>query len=410
MMKQNSENALDGWLLAIWLAVLTLGPLTLLVFALGLPLMYDHLLTLCPSLCEDGRLTAAAIAQWQSAGLPISRYAGLQIGLAIALALVCFVMASLLFWQRPRDRMAIFTALLFIGLGGTYSDADEMVGQMAPWLLFVTEFVNQTTFGILPVLFLTLPDGRFVPGWSRWLALAIFLFAISDISWVGLSVSETALWFFFPVWALAGPTAQIYRYRRLSTGVQRQQIKWVIVGLCAGIMGFLFIVLISGILNIKEGENAFIEVAINIGTYICISLIPISIGLGVLRYRLWDIDVIIRKTLVYTLLSAVLALVYFGSVTLLQSAVSAVSGQQSAVATVLSTLLIAALFTPLRRRVQNWIDRRFYRQKYDAQQVLAAFAVTARDETNLENLTKELQRVVGETMQPEEVGVWLQKS
>ena len=136
-------------------------------------------------------------------------------------------------------------------------------------------------------------------------------------------------------------------------------------------------------------------------------LIPASIGIAILRYRLFDIDLIIRKTLQYAALSALLALVYFGSVVLLQTVVGQATDAQSPLVIVVSTLLIAALFAPLRKRVQTAVDRRFYRQKYDAQQVLAQFAITARDETDMDKLTAELVRVVQETMQPEQVSVWL---
>ena len=132
------------------------------------------------------------------------------------------------------------------------------------------------------------------------------------------------------------------------------------------------------------------------------------IGLAVFRYRLYDIDVVVRKTLVYAVLTALLALVYFGSVVMMQTLFSRLTGvEQSTLAVVVSTLVIAALFTPLRRRIQDWIDRRFFRKKYDAQQVLAQFALTARDETDLDALLAELVRVVDETMQPEHVSVWL---
>jgi hypothetical protein len=137
-------------------------------------------------------------------------------------------------------------------------------------------------------------------------------------------------------------------------------------------------------------------------------LFPISLAIAILRYRLWDIDVIIRRTLVYALLTALLALAYFGSVVVLQNTFSALTGQsQSTLVTVLSTLVIAALFTPLRRRVQDVIDRRLFRRKYDAARTLAAFGATLRDETNLDQLTAHLTYVVDETMQPASVGLWL---
>ena len=138
---------------------------------------------------------------------------------------------------------------------------------------------------------------------------------------------------------------------------------------------------------------------------------PAMIGVAVFKYRLCDIDVVIRKTLVYSALTGLLALIYFGGVILLQRLFGALTGvEQSTLAVVVSTLGIAALFTPLRRRIQDGIDRRFYRKKYDSQQVLAQFALTARDETDLDALTGELARVVQETMQPERVSVWLADS
>jgi hypothetical protein len=151
------------------------------------------------------------------------------------------------------------------------------------------------------------------------------------------------------------------------------------------------------------GEAAY---AFTVVASLGIPVMGLGLTMAVLRYRLFDIEVIIRRTTAYAILTALLALVYFGSVVVLQRLLTPITGN-SAPAVVLSTLLIAALFLPLRRRVQELIDRRFFRRKYDAEKVLARFAATARDETDLDALTAELARVIQETMQPEHVSVWL---
>ena len=193
---------------------------------------------------------------------------------------------------------------------------------------------------------------------------------------------------------------QVYRYRRVSTPIERQQTKWFLFGLGL-IVALIPVWLFAGITGRGGFLSDFTQVALWMPLYF-------GLAIAILRYRLWDIDVIIRKTLVYAVLTALLALVYFGSVILLQRLFGTLTGvEQSPLAVVVSTLVIAALFAPLRRRIQDVIDRRFYRKKYDAQQVLAQFAVTARDETDLDALTGELARVVQETLQPERVSVWL---
>jgi hypothetical protein len=144
-------------------------------------------------------------------------------------------------------------------------------------------------------------------------------------------------------------------------------------------------------------------------TLISVSVV-LAMAVAVLRYRLWDIDLIIRRTLIYSGVTALLAGVYFGLVVLTQSAFVALTGQRSPFAVVISTLVIAALFTPVRGRVQDFIDRRFYRQKYDAQKTLERFGETIRDEIDIDGVEAALLRAVGETMQPESAGLWLSEA
>jgi hypothetical protein len=214
------------------------------------------------------------------------------------------------------------------------------------------------------------------------------------------------LWGIGLVTIVSASVVSLFLRYRLAQDVERAQIKWL---LFAGAFFVIFYALTFFLTNpndewLNNGVN-------NLLFTLSILAFPVSIAIAIFRYRLYDIDVIIRKTLVYSLVTVLLALVYFGSVILLQRLVSALTGiEQSPLAVVISTLAIAALFTPLRQRIQNAVDRRFYRRKYDAQQVLAAFALTARDETDLDALTGELARVVQETLQPEQVSVWLKAS
>ena len=200
---------------------------------------------------------------------------------------------------------------------------------------------------------------------------------------------------------LMGTVSLFVRYRRAAT-VERQQIKWLLFA-----CGLFAIFYVSPSFSREEQSN-FSDVMNTLLFLLAMPMIPVAIGIAILRYRLWDIDVIIRKTLVYAALTATLALVFFGGVALPQGVVGRITGtDDSPVAIVISTLLIAALFTPLRRRIQDFIDQRFYRQKYNAEQALDEFAEVTRSETNLEALTGKLVEVVNQTMQPDQVSVWL---
>jgi len=200
----------------------------------------------------------------------------------------------------------------------------------------------------------------------------------------------------------------VLRYRR-GSHQERQQIKWL--ALFAGfivpyvVLGLIVYPLLTGGEAMNPGKSLAA-----IFMYVITGLVPpVAIGVAVLRYRLWDIDILIRRTLLYSMLTIILTLVYFGSVVVMQALLTALIGHQSQAAIVLSTLGIVVLFTPLRRRIQSFIDRRFYRQKYNADKVLAAFSSVLREEMDLDHLTSSILKVVEETMPPEHVSLWLRE-
>ncbi len=202
-------------------------------------------------------------------------------------------------------------------------------------------------------------------------------------------------------WSWVGAAvALIVRVERASR-VERQQFKWLVYAVA--LMAVSFGAAVAGG---RLWDPVWVFVLLGIAAF---NFFPIAVGISILRYRLYDIDLLINRTLVYGLLTAMLALVYFGGVTTTQAIFHSLTGQDELpqLVIVASTLVIAALFTPLRRRIQSFIDRRFYRRKYDARKTLEAFSAKLRDETDLEALNAELVSVMRETMQPVHVSLWL---
>jgi hypothetical protein len=362
----------------------------------------------------------------------------LSAGSALAFALL----GALIIAYQPDNRIgwlcgAVGVTFALAQFAGTYANCAISGDAVLPavpsmaWLAYLAfPAAILMMFSLLPFLF---PDGRFFsPAW-RWLALITVTMAAASVLLTvvvqGLMVhSATGTNYavdnsfgvlpasFGPLLqnlmllalvaaSLTGIASLVVRVRR-SQGVMRQQLKLLLYFLAVAISIQLAVELYGALVDeaIFSTWIYWLVVALPFWGF------PAMIGVAVFKYRLYDIDIVIRKTLVYAVLTGLLALVYFGSVILLQGLFSRLAGvEQSTLAVVISTLAIAALFTPLRRRIQDAIDRRFFRKKYDAQQVLARFAQTARDETDLDALLAELARVVDETLQPEHVSVWLRK-
>jgi hypothetical protein len=224
--------------------------------------------------------------------------------------------------------------------------------------------------------------------------------------WVATAVFIVLL--LLPLCMLASALSLVLRYRR-SRGEEREQIKWI--GFAASVVGLLYLIaMVSSLTYSGPWGGAGTPLWLGLlqdAALASFSAVPIAVGFAVLRYRLYDIDLLINRTLVYGSLTVTLVALYFGGIVVLQRVFVLLTGQKSTLAVVASTLAIAALFVPLRRRVQGFVDRRFYRRKYDARKTLEAFSAKLRDETDLEALNGELVGVVRETMQPAHVSLWL---
>jgi hypothetical protein len=292
-------------------------------------------------------------------------------------------------------------------------------------MLWVTEWVGLWVFPSAVLLVLLFPHGRLLArGWRAvvWAALAGgALWALSWATWAQPnyfypSINNPfgiggALGYTVKALGALGSTAvllsciasvlSVFVRLQSAEGEERQQIKWFAYSAAVLVGDFFFVVAPAH--AIAGPGAAFVFIMIGLMG------IPIAIGIAILRYRLYEIDHIINRTLVYGSLTAMLALVYFGGVTVTQALLRTLTGQEKLpqLVIVASTLLIAALFTPLRRRIQSFIDRRFYRRKYDARKTLEAFSAQLRDETDLEALNNDLVGVVRETMQPAHVSLWL---
>jgi hypothetical protein len=332
---------------------------------------------------------------------------------------------------------------MFVGMTDSYSVYGTTQPDAVPFPVAIGTLANQwlwvPTVGLLGIyLLLLFPDGR-LPS-KRWRPLAWFAGAVIVVLSVteGLApgplenqggvrnpfglerfpwLADAALIILplLPLCILASAMSLVLRYRR-SEGEVRQQIKWI--AFVASFAGLVYLIALASpfILAPELLNNGgrlpptplWFDVLVSVAV-LGFAGVPVAIGFAVLKYRLYNIDVLINRTLVYGALTATLALIYFGGVATTQAIFRTLTGQehQPQLAVVISTLVIAALFNPLRRRIQAFIDRRFYRRKYDAAKTMAQFSSKLRDETDLEALREDLVGVLRETMQPAHVSLWL---
>jgi len=385
-------------------AVVAIG--ALVIWAWGIPIRYVQLATVCTAQpCGDQQPTIDTIAQFHAAGISINFYAAYTGTLEVVFALVFLVVAAMIVWRKSDTSIGLLTALLLITTAETQTSSNALAAAI-PTFTIPVNLLGTLSFVCLCLFLCVFPNGRFVPRWARFVMGAWIPFFVIG----GIVMPPDLYLLVIFVSIIASLPAQVYRYRQVSTLVQRQQTKWVVFSLVIGLLGSIGTISASNFLNPLRifGSPGFF--AGNTFIYVFSALIPLSLGIAILRSRLWDIDFLIKKALVYGTLTVLLAGLYVGLVIGLERLAGVINNGrlvQQPLAIVISTLAIAALFQPLRSRIQRAIDRRFYRRRYDAAHALATFSATLRDEVDLNQLQYRLLAVIQETMQPSQASLWL---
>jgi hypothetical protein len=397
---------------------IVLALLLLANFVASVPAYYKILRTVCISSvqvqCAFWQPTPGNLEALHRLHLSVETYAAYFVTLDVAVSLLFWVVGILIFWRKSNEWMGLFVSLVLIFFGsagisdtllGTFDTAHTL--NLIPAFLLL---INVLQWPALGAFLLTFPTGRFVPRWS-WLIILLWIvqFGFFWLTNFGLFPLELLLLLVVPLTWGSTLGIQVYRYVQVYDAVQRQQTKWFVFACVVGLSLIAINAVLGEVVPGLSAANSWYQLFGGTITALFNAAIPLGVGIAILRYHLWDIDLIINRSLVYGMLTVILAALYVGLIIGLQALLRGIISQDNSVAIVISTLAIAALFQPLRQRLQKLIDRRFYRSKYDAARTVAAFSATLRQEVDLDQLREHLLAVVQETMQPAHVSLWLRQ-
>jgi hypothetical protein len=334
---------------------------------------------------------------------PLSTKVSVAAMMLVGLTSLAFAgVGALVAAREPRNAVG----WLFLSIGGSIAVTLACIEYVAlgfpgaRWAEWVSEWVSTGPLIQMPFVLLLFPDGKLLS--RRW-SLVAWLSALAGAGVLYDAMFDwTPSWSLLPLALLAAVASFVARFR-ISTGDRREQLKWLALASSVVAAGYLLLYVAWSLSVASDTDFTGLSLVVLTFTFMTI---PVASGIAILRYRLYDIDLIINRTLVYGVLTAILGLLYLGLVLVLQQiTVSVTAASDFAVAG--STLAVAALFRPLRSRVQGFIDRRFYRRKYDAVKTIEQFSQRLRDEIDLESLTRELVDVINRTMSPSQMSVWL---
>jgi hypothetical protein len=398
-----------GRLLAMRALVLLTTLVVVSLFALAIPGLYPRFSVPCSDALDQCLLYPQQVAPLAMLGLTPSSLTLITIAISYVTILLVILIAIAILWRRSDDWMALFLTVTLILMPTLFTSLLQGLPEAWQWIQQILNDAAIATFFLLIALF---PNGRFAPRWLWLPTLAIIAVAIIPFPSISDSV-EGVVTLVLGLTTLGAClcliAGQIYRYRRVSSAVERQQIKW-------GVYGFILAIIVNQaywqplywIPSLRRPDSLYSLLAMP-DSLLILCIVAISFFVAIQRYRLYDIDPLVNKALVYGSLTVILAIVYISGVIGMQALARTITGQDSPIALVASTLFIAGLFQPLRRLLQKTIDRRFYRSKYDARYTLAAFNATLRQEVSLTELEANLLAVVEQTMRPTHVSLWLRQ-
>ena len=418
-----------GWLAAVGTS--------LVLFVLSLPARWDDL----EDLAAAGRMILAE--ENASSGLlwdllSPNLYPYVQFSVEIALVVVLVLSAVIVVWHRWSDWMALFVSLAFVTYGIFITPGLDSLYTELPALDWPIRIVQTLGLGCALMFFYVFPDGRFYPAWTRktiiiwWVLLAAGMFApgsalylvairtqtliggVAGISDSGRTLSYAATFIgfgFLMTYWVSALIAQGYRYRKLADERQRIQTRWIVVILGMAVLSFtgsVWLRLLVPALGEEGVPNILFYMVGPLVLFVVSIFIPMIIGVSILRHRLWGIDLVVNRTIVYSVVSAVLVAVYVGLVLFFDNVFQEFTGGNNA-AIAASTLIIAAIFQPVRTLVQRAIDRQFFKNRYESQRILESFNSVMRREIDIESLSDGLVTVVQQAMKPATVTLWLRE-
>jgi hypothetical protein len=392
------------WARPVWIVLALVG---IAIFLADTAASWPVLHTICRTACHSGQPDGATARTLHAHSISLSLFAGISVARDVLVVSIWVSMSALIIWHRPRDRgplVAAFFLLLFPMNGENAVAVPALLHSIVP----LTNALSGAALALFGFLF---PNGRFSPRWMRWIALGAVVEGALGLA-PRLLPGEEGWFAYLDTFAWVGVVfailaSQAYRYRVASSTEQQQQTKWALFGIGVSLGGILLLNAGYGVIPGALQPGSLYDLSAYWLFPLFTTSIPISIGIAMLRGRLWDVDRVINRALVYGSLTMTLAALYIGGVIALEGVARAVTGESSDLAIAAVTLAVAAIFNPWRRRLQTFIDRRFYRRKYDAGRILAAFTTALRDEVDLDELSADLAAVVQETVQPAHLSLWI---